>query len=122
MANPQVLVRALARCAIAAAVKANAATPAPETPKTATDILLAVMSGHFSGVVTEGTVLISSSEAGGSTLMQIPQGITPLDIVELCEQAISFLATLPDPMNVNFTSRDIWRLKVSFKDKNFAIN
>lgn len=122
MANQQVLVRALARCAIAAAIKANAAVPAPVPLKTATDMLLAVMSGHFTGSITDGGVLVEADEDGGRTMLQIPMGVSPLDLVDLCEQAISFLGTLSNPMDVNFKARDIWGLKVSFKDKNFAIN
>jgi hypothetical protein len=117
-----VFVRALARCAIAAAVKANSGTPAADPPKTATDVLLSLMTGHFQGALTDGAVLISNSEAGGSTLLQIPMGLTPDKIMKACEQAISFVGTLANPMDVNFKTRDIWRLKVSFKDKNFAIN
>ena len=64
--------------------------------------------------VQDGQVILSTSEAGGQVAFAIPQGMTPLDLARINEEAIAWCNQFTNPENPPMTQRRIKRLRVSF--------
>ena len=64
--------------------------------------------------VAGGTILSSTSEAGGSASFTVLPGFNPHSMARLIEEAIQVLSSQLDPINPNLTPRRIRRLRASF--------
>jgi len=82
--------------------------------KTATQVLSELLAKQFTSHFSNGRTVISTSDGGGSTSFAFPEAMTPLDIVDLADSALNWLAAQPDPDNPTFTARPIRRLRVRF--------
>ena len=79
-----------------------------------TQVLADVRNAIFNGELRDGKVLIGSAEAGGSITFTVPPGHSPLEIMELLQEAINWCHQFPNPENPTQHSRRIRRLRVSF--------
>lgn len=82
-----------------------------ESPKKFLEKLL--LSIHDTGI-NNGTILVGTSENGGSATFQITNEFNPDTFSDLVEEAIEWLEQQPDPNNPNLSPRRIKRLRVTF--------
>ncbi len=68
---------------------------------------------HFKTTVSDGRVLLSTAEAGGSVEFEVPSGMGPNEIARLADKALRHLETQTDQTNPN-PPREITRLRATF--------
>jgi hypothetical protein len=93
----------------AASLHGKAATP----PKTPAQVLEEVLLGRFASDVRNGRTVISFSEGGTQTSWTLPDGLSPMEIMQLAHEALQWLAAQPDPDNPVFGNR-VTRLRCAF--------
>jgi hypothetical protein len=104
MANRILLIRALV---------ASAKNKAPDGRKL-TEFIGDIRDAIFADSIQDGKILVSSAEAGGSVTFAIPPGHTPLELMELCQEALDWCNQFSDPNNPPETQRRIKRLRADF--------
>ena len=66
------------------------------TPAT---VLKTILEGLFSATVVNGRTVISTSEAAGSTNFVLPDGLTPVEVMNLASEALIYVNAQSDPTN-----------------------
>lgn len=66
------------------------------------------------GNIQNGTVLISTSENGGTASFAIPKGLEPLGLLDLVQETIQWLSSFTPPEDYTYTKRTIRRMRASF--------
>src|SRR5437867_3919963 len=97
---------ALIRCVIRGARENN-----PTDPKAA---LKAILKSRFASEVTNGTTIVSTSSDGHSVSFQLPDSLSPAEVMVLAEEALTWLESQPDATDPTKLPRNIRRLRVSF--------
>jgi hypothetical protein len=84
---------------------------------TPTSVLQQVLVGHYTWTTKNGRMLISVSEAGGSSTWALPPGIGPEEVASYASEALSLLEELADPDNPNLATmfKRCTRLRASFQ-------